>query len=153
MQKGKADSISIISSLPEDVALKIASLLQVRIWLETLLQLYCDHEFQFTLHRKSLIFYLPFCVVFNLVQKRCGICVPQVVVRCSGRNSASQIAFGSLLSETDGPHSLPSISLLLLPLILPVSRYPLILLFWRNALFVFQPCLNKVWYFSNWNSG
>ncbi|KAH1200782.1 hypothetical protein GmHk_17G047661 [Glycine max] len=28
--KGKADSISIISSLPEDVALKIASLLQVR---------------------------------------------------------------------------------------------------------------------------
>ncbi|KAG5011166.1 hypothetical protein AAZX31_07G233300 [Glycine max] len=30
MQKGKADSVSILSSLPEDVALKIASLLQVR---------------------------------------------------------------------------------------------------------------------------
>ncbi|KAG5023906.1 hypothetical protein GmHk_07G020709 [Glycine max] len=99
MQKGKADSVSILSSLPEDVALKIASLLQV-------------------------------------------------VVRGSGGNSASQIAFGSLLSETDGPYSLPSISLLL-PLILPISRYPpLILLYWRNTLFVFQPCLYKVLYFS-----
>ena len=72
MQKGKADSVSILSSLPEDVALKIASLLQVRIWLETLLKLYCDHEFHFTLHRKALIFYWPFCVVLNLVQKGAG---------------------------------------------------------------------------------
>lgn len=44
--------------------------------------------------------------------------MPWVVVPGSGDNSASQIAFGSLLSLTDGPYSL----LLPLPLSLPMLR-------------------------------